>query len=95
MNAQITSTANMMATIMWMGIPNSISKYTDISSNSPLFMRKLPVRKRWRKDRTDIAVFSYVVISWRGVSVRTPPTIVGRISSYFLYENDGGQSWLN
>ena len=45
---------------------------------------KLLMRKRWRKDRTDIAVFSMVVIAKTGVSVRTPPTIVGRKSWLFF-----------
>ena len=52
---------------------------------------KLLMRKRWRKDRTDIAVFSMVVIAKTGVSVRTPPARVGRKSWLFFAKTRGGQ----
>ena len=81
----------MMAMIICMWMPNSISKYIDISSKSPLFMLKLPVRKHRRKADAVNVGFSLVVITETGVSVRTPPAYVGRKSRYFLYENIGGQ----
>ncbi len=83
MNAHITSIANMMATIIWIGMPNNMSKYTVISSIPPLFMRKLPVRKHRRKADAVNVGFSLVVITETGVSVRTPPAYVGRKSRYF------------
>ena len=48
MNAYTASTANMMAMIILIWMSNNISKYTDISSISPLYMPKFMVSKRKR-----------------------------------------------
>ena len=60
---------------------------------SPLMFRNFTYSIQGRNYPDDTWVFMLVVVCQIGVSVRTPPTLVGELSGIFLILNKGGALW--